>query len=149
MTDLQTDQLRLMAETFPDKVAYINLGDGAAITFDRWERQSNRLAHGLADRGVGKGDLVGLYLEAERILDFIVAYSAVHKLGAVAVPMNYRLSPAEAGDILDHAEVSAVVTSGSFGEAAAAAVRPAPVPPAGGHGGREGIGRAPSPSGRS
>ncbi|MGH9081021.1 MAG: class I adenylate-forming enzyme family protein [Acidimicrobiales bacterium] len=114
MVDLQADQLRSMANAYPDEVAYRNLTDGSSITFDRWERQSNRLAHGLRGRGIGKGDLVALWLEAGHILDFIVTYTAVHRLGAVAVPMNNRLSPPEARDILEHAEVRALVASGSL-----------------------------------
>ena len=92
MVDLLPDQLRLMASAYPDEVAYRNLGDGSSITFGRWERESNRLAHGFQAKGVRKGDLVAIDLEAEQILDFIVTYSAVHKIGAVCVPMNNRLS---------------------------------------------------------
>ena len=60
MADLLPDQLRLMASTYPDEVAYRNLGDGSSITFGRWETESNRLAHGLQARGIGKGDLVAI-----------------------------------------------------------------------------------------
>ncbi len=114
MVDLQTDQLRWMASAYPNEVAYRNLGDGSSITFGRWDRESNRLARGLRQRGTVKGDLVAIYLEAEDILDFIVTYSAVHKLGAVSVPMNNRLSPPEARGILEHAEPTAIVASGSL-----------------------------------
>jgi acyl-CoA synthetase (AMP-forming)/AMP-acid ligase II len=117
MADRLPDQLRLMASAYPDKVAYRNLGDGSSITFIHWERESNRLARGLQARGVGKGDLVAILLEAERILDFIVTYSAVHKLGAVSVPMNNRLSPPEIRAILEHADVAAIVTSDAYAEA--------------------------------
>ena len=86
MTELLTDQLRTMAGAYPAETAYRNLGDDSSITFDQWERRSNRLAHGLAARGVAKGDRVALLMRAEDILSWIVAYSAVHKLGAVAVP---------------------------------------------------------------
>ena len=116
MTDRLPDQLRLMATVYPDKVAYRNLADGSSITFIQWEQESNRLARGLQVRGVGKGDLVAIYLEAERILEFIVTYSAVHKLGAVSVPMNNRLSPPEVRTILEHAEVTAIVASGVYEE---------------------------------
>ena len=68
---------------------------------------------------MGKGDLVAILLEAERILDFIVTYSAVHKLGAVSVPMNNRLSPPEVRAILEHAEPTAIVTSDAYDEAVA------------------------------
>ena len=123
MADLLPDQLRLMAGAYPDAVAYRNLGDGSSITFDRWDRESNRLARGLQDRGIGRGDLVAIYLEAEQILDFIVTYSAVHKIGAVSVPMNNRLSPAEVQAILEHAEVTAVICSGAFEDAVAPSCR--------------------------
>jgi acyl-CoA synthetase (AMP-forming)/AMP-acid ligase II len=117
MVDLLPDQLRLMASAYPDEVAYLNLGDASSITFGRWERESNRLARGLQAKGVGKGDLVAIDLEAEQILDFIVTYSAVHKIGAVAVPMNYRLSAPEVRAILEQAEVTAVVCSAAFEDA--------------------------------
>ena len=114
MADLLPDQLRLMASAYPDEVAYRNLGDGSSITFARWDEDSNRLARGLRDRGVAKGDRVAIYLEPARILDWIVAYAAVHKLGAVSVPVNDRLSPTEVQVILEHAGVGAVVTSAAF-----------------------------------
>ena len=75
------------------------------------------MAHGLRAKGVRKGDLVAIDLEAEQILDFIVTYSAVHKIGAVSVPMNNRLSPPEMRAILEHAQVTAVVCSGAFEDA--------------------------------
>jgi acyl-CoA synthetase (AMP-forming)/AMP-acid ligase II len=114
LADLLPDQLRLMASAYPDEMAYRNLGDDSSITFGRWERESNRLARGLQARGVRKGDLVAIDLEAEQILDFIVTYSAVHKIGAVAVPLNYRLSPPEVRAILGQAEVTAIVCSAAF-----------------------------------
>ncbi len=116
VTELLTDQLRTMAAAYPDETAYRNLGDDTSITFDRWERQSNRLARGLVDRGVARGDRVAILMEADHILDWIVTYSAVHKVGAVAVPLNNRLSPPEVRGILEHAEVTAVVASGSYGD---------------------------------
>ncbi|HEY0225670.1 MAG TPA: AMP-binding protein, partial [Mycobacterium sp.] len=64
-----------MASAYPDEVAYRNLGSvggESSITFGRWEAESNRLAHGLQGKGVRKGDLVAIDLEAEQILDFIV-----------------------------------------------------------------------------
>lgn len=119
MVDLLPDQLRLMASAYPDEVAYRNLGDRSSITFDRWERESNRLARGLQAKGVQKGDLVAIDLEAEQILDFIVTYSAAHKIGAVSVPMNNRLSAPEVRSILEQAEVTAVVCSAAFEDAVA------------------------------
>jgi len=119
VVDLLTDQLRLMAAAYPEQVAYRNLGDDSSITFARWERESNRLARGLLHRGVGKGDLVAIYLEADQILDWIVAYSAVHKVGGVSVPVNNRLSAPEVRAILGHAEAAAAVVGGAYGDVVA------------------------------
>src|SRR5215469_14509520 len=116
MAGLLTDQLRLMAHAYPDKVAYCNVDSGDRVTFAAWEAESNRLARGLRARGVGKGDRVGIYLEPGQILDWIVTYSAVHKAGAVSVPTNNRLSPGEVKTIYEHAEVTAVVTTGRYAD---------------------------------
>jgi len=116
MAGLLTDQLRLMADAYPDKVAYCNVDSGDRVTFAGWEAESNRLARGLRARGVGKGDRVGIYLEPGQILDWIVTYSAVHKAGAVCVPTNDRLSAGEVKTIYEHAEVTAVVTTGRYAD---------------------------------
>jgi len=114
---LLTDHLRAMAATFPDKVAYRVIGVGE-MTFAQWEAESNRLARGLVDRGVAKGDRVALYLRAEEALRFMVAYSAVHKAGAVAVPTNIRLTEGELGRLLGHAEVKVMLTDSGLSPAA-------------------------------
>ena len=106
---LLTDHLRAMGRAFPDDVAY-RVVDGGTMTFAQWEAESNRLARALVAMGVAKGDRVSIYLRAEEALRFMVAYSAVHKAGAVAVPTNTRLADAELERLLGHAEVRAVLT---------------------------------------
>lgn len=112
--NLQVDQLRFMAQRYPDEIAYRDLDAATAITFAEWEEQSNRLARGLVARGVAKGDRVAIYLPSEECLHWIVAYAAVHKAGAVAVPANVRLTTRELTTILGHAEVSAAITCASL-----------------------------------
>jgi len=106
---LLTDHLRAMAAAFPDEVAY-RVVDGGAMTFGEWETESNRLARALAAMGIVKGDRAAIYLRAEEALRFMVAYSAVHKAGAVAVPTNTRLADAELEALLGHADVAAILT---------------------------------------
>ncbi|HTZ08457.1 MAG TPA: AMP-binding protein [Acidimicrobiales bacterium] len=109
MTTLLTDHLRAMAGAFPDEVAY-RVVDGGHMTFAQWEAESNRLGRGLQALGVAKGDRVSIYLRAEEALRWMVAYAAVHKAGAVAVPTNTRLADAELERLLTHAGVRAVLT---------------------------------------
>jgi acyl-CoA synthetase (AMP-forming)/AMP-acid ligase II len=106
---LLTDHLRAMAATFPDKVAY-QVTDGEQMTFAQWEAESNRLARALVAMGVTKGDRISIYLRADEALRFMVAYSAVHKAGAVAVPTNTRLTDSELERLLGHAEVRVLLT---------------------------------------
>jgi acyl-CoA synthetase (AMP-forming)/AMP-acid ligase II len=112
--ELQVDQLRFMAREHGDAVAYRNLDAETAITFEGWDGDSNALARGLVQLGVAPGDRVSIYLPADEVLRWIVAYAAVHKAGAVAVPTNTRLSEPELATILGHAEVSAVLTCESL-----------------------------------
>lgn len=111
MAQLLTDQLRTMAAKFPDEIGYENVGDGTRLTFLEWEERSNRLARGFIERGVAKSDRVAVHLAAERVLDWVTVYAAVHKAGAVAVPVNTRLVPRELAYILEHAEAAAAVTT--------------------------------------
>jgi acyl-CoA synthetase (AMP-forming)/AMP-acid ligase II len=108
--ELQVDQLRFMAREHPDVAAYRNLDAGTGLTFTEWDERSNALARGLGSLGVQPGDRVSIYLPSEEVLRWIVAYAAVHKAGAVAVPTNTRLSEPELATILGHAEVSTVLT---------------------------------------
>ncbi len=108
---LLVDQLRFMAETGGDRVAYADLDAATTITFRQWDDQSNRLARWLVERGVAKQDRVALYMDSDRCLQWIVAYAAIHKAGAVMVPVNTRLSIDEVLTILRHAEPTVIITN--------------------------------------
>jgi acyl-CoA synthetase (AMP-forming)/AMP-acid ligase II len=108
--DLQEDQLRFLARTLPDEPAYRNLDAGTSLTFAEWDAASNRLARTLVGLGVEKGDRVSIYLPADEVLRWVVAYAAVHKAGAVVVPTNTRQTVPELATILGHAEVVAMLT---------------------------------------
>ncbi len=108
--ELQVDQLRFMAREYPDAVAYRNLDAATSITFTEWDTASNALARGLVGLGIEPGDRVSISLPGDAVLGWIVAYAAIHKAGAVAVPTNTRLSDPERAAILGHAEVAAVLT---------------------------------------
>jgi acyl-CoA synthetase (AMP-forming)/AMP-acid ligase II len=111
---LQVDQLRHMAREHGDQIAYRNLGAGTTLTFTEWDEQSNQLARFLVSRGIAKGDRVSVYLPSDEVLRWIVAYAAVHKAGAVAVPTNTRLTARELTTILGHAEIRAMFTCGDL-----------------------------------
>ena len=111
MTDLLVDQLRDMAAAYPDETAYTLADTGESLTFRAWDAGSNRLARGLVAAGVGHGDRVGIHLPGTALIAWITAYPAIHRAGAVAVPVNTRLHADELAAILRHAGVSVVLTS--------------------------------------
>jgi acyl-CoA synthetase (AMP-forming)/AMP-acid ligase II len=112
VAELLVDQLRTMAEHFPAETAYVTIHDGAELTFSAWDTESDRLAQGLLDAGVAKGDRVAVYLPSELALAWITAYAAVHKAGAVAVPTSTRLAPRELEYVLSHCQAVAAFTGG-------------------------------------
>ncbi|MGW0590438.1 class I adenylate-forming enzyme family protein [Streptosporangium sp. NPDC002607] len=100
--------LALRAEQDPEREAVIVEGV-ASMTFGEWDRRSDDVAHGLLDRGVRRGDRIGLLFGSRDWVDFAVAYCAVQKTGAVAVPLSDRLAPAEVRHMLEHCSASALL----------------------------------------
>jgi acyl-CoA synthetase (AMP-forming)/AMP-acid ligase II len=103
---LQVDLLRQLAQTFPDGVAWRDLAHDQHLTLADWHAQSNRLARGLGQSGLGPGHRIALAVSDREPLTWLVSYMGIHKAGCVAVPLQTRLGPREFGRILDHAEAS-------------------------------------------
>jgi len=110
MAELLPDQLRLMAEHLPEEIAFTNVATDQDLTFDQWDRRSNQLARWLIGEGVLKGDRVAIHVPPAEPELFLVAYAAVHKAGAVAVPTSTRLVARELGYVLGHAGAVVVIT---------------------------------------
>jgi malonyl-CoA/methylmalonyl-CoA synthetase len=63
------------------------------LSYLELNKDSNRMANTFLDLGVKKGDRVILYLQ--KSLGFVVAYLAIQKIGAVAVPLNQGFKRSE------------------------------------------------------
>lgn len=68
----------------PDKLA-VCFGD-RTLTWKELNVEANKLAFGLMNRGVGKGDVVAYLMR--NCIDLVVSWWAIQKLGAVALPLN-------------------------------------------------------------
>ena len=75
------------ARTFGDRP--MMLFEGSTITWGDFNALANRYAHGLAKRGVGRGDTVSLLMENR--IEYLAAIAAVSKLGAIAGLINTNL----------------------------------------------------------
>ncbi len=81
------------------------------LTFRDVHNWSSRLARRLADEGVKPGDRVGLL--GANALAWPIAALAIIKTGAVLVPLNARLKPAEIRKVADDAGLSMILASKS------------------------------------
>jgi acyl-CoA synthetase (AMP-forming)/AMP-acid ligase II len=107
------EHLRRMAETFPDETAY-TVVDVGALTFAEWDGLANAMARALVEAGLQPGERIGIYLHPESALRWLVSYTAAHRAGGVAVPMNPRLASAEVRHMLAHSGATVVVTDGAL-----------------------------------
>src|SRR6202012_4655846 len=101
--------LHWWARTKGDQPAIV-LGE-EQLSYRQLHDWSGRLARRLADDGVKPGDRVGLL--APNTIQWPVAALAIMKAGAVLVPFNARLKPAEVRKIADDAGLSLLIAADS------------------------------------
>ena len=97
--------LRRRAATGPGAPA-LRLGDRVA-TYGELDDRAGRLAVALRDLEVGPGDRVGVWMHNG--IEMIETLFAIHKLGAAAVPLNFRLAAPEAAFIVEDAGLRGMV----------------------------------------
>lgn len=94
----------------PNKIAMI-YGD-QKFTYSEINARVNSLANALLDMGVKYGDKVAVFFRNNnRILE---SYYAIAKLGAIAVPLNYRFVGPELHYIIDNADAMTLIYQEDF-----------------------------------
>ena len=101
-----TNQLARHALMQPDTTALRFLGH--TTTWGELDRRVTALAGALSRRGVGFGDRV-LILMLNRT-EFIESFLAANKLGAIAVPVNFRMTPPEIAFLVSDCQARVVIT---------------------------------------
>lgn len=110
-----TDVLRHHAERFGDRTALVD-GD-ATQSWSQLLTDVQLTAGALREQGVGRGDVVAVLLyNSARFLELM---HAISHLGAVFMPLNWRLAPAELEYIVDHSAAVLLVTEPQLSERAA------------------------------
>ncbi|RIR05311.1 acyl-CoA synthetase [Mycobacteroides abscessus] len=99
------DLIEHAIDTMPDRVAIIS-GD-RKLTYAELEEQSNRLGHYLQSQGVGPGDKVGLY--CRNGIEIVIALTAIVKIRAISVNVNYRYVEAELHYLFENSDMAALV----------------------------------------
>ena len=94
------------AERTPDATAVICREKSCSYT--ELNRAANQLGHYLHDKGIGPGDLVGIYVE--RSIDMMVALLGILKSGAAYVPLDPLFPPDRISFMMEDAELKALLT---------------------------------------
>ncbi|GAA3026677.1 AMP-binding protein [Streptosporangium longisporum] len=103
-----------IAEADPQRRALIDT-DGTVTTYGELLALVNRVSHGLRARGLTTGDVVAGVLPNG--IDAVVMLMATGQTGLYYVPVNWHLTPAEIGYILDDCDARVVVTGPAGGAA--------------------------------
>ncbi|MGB9677678.1 MAG: class I adenylate-forming enzyme family protein [Candidatus Ratteibacteria bacterium] len=78
-------------------------------TYKTIEENANKFANFLRELGVEKGTKVGIYMLNNP--EYIYAYFAIFKIGAIAVPLDHRLKTEEIFPLLNHCKCDFLITT--------------------------------------
>jgi fatty-acyl-CoA synthase len=107
---LVDDFLRRAALLYPDKLAVV---DGPRrYTWREFQERVNRLSNALLALGIRKGDRVCILSPNSHF--FLESFYGTSQIGAILVPLNYRLVAADHEYIIGHAGVSVIVADPEF-----------------------------------
>jgi acyl-CoA synthetase (AMP-forming)/AMP-acid ligase II len=81
-------------------------------SFAQVEEASNRVEHGLTSLGIGAGDRVACL--TKQTADCAVLVLGANKIGAVCMPVNWRLAPPEVEYIVKHGQAKLMVADAAF-----------------------------------
>ncbi|MFH1624679.1 MAG: long-chain-fatty-acid--CoA ligase [Pseudomonadota bacterium] len=102
--------IKLSVEKFPEKVAVIY--KDKRVTYRELDSRANRIANGIADMGLKKGDKVGILLS--NCNEFVEIYYGMAKQGLISVPVNFRLAAPEIQYIVKNADSKALIMGEEF-----------------------------------
>jgi acetyl-CoA synthetase len=80
-----------------------------SLSYREFDRDVARLARGLSDIGIGRGDVVAIYMP--NLPETFVAFFAILKLGAIVMPLFSGFGPAPIQTRLNHGGAKAVITA--------------------------------------
>ena len=98
------------ARKFPELLAIEC--EGRSYSYLQFNEEVNRLANGLLQLGLNKGEKLALMMKNSD--HFVFTFFAAAKLGVVTVPVNYRLQENEVHYILEQSEADFVVCDKEF-----------------------------------
>jgi O-succinylbenzoate-CoA ligase len=102
------------AHLSPSLEGFVDVATERRFTYAELDARCNRTANALAALGVQPGDRVALLMMNG--VEFMDTFFAIAKLGAVCVPLNWRLVPEELAFILKDSGATVLVYGQEFGD---------------------------------
>jgi acyl-CoA synthetase (AMP-forming)/AMP-acid ligase II len=109
------DLLAMYAASQPDKPAVIDDRPGSPVvnwSFAELDRRANQLGHHLL--GVGVGTTTKVVWCGQNSAGLLAGVNAIRKVGAVGVPLNYRLTAEEAAYVIDNCDAQVVYVDAEY-----------------------------------
>lgn len=106
------DLLERRAAATPGQAFLFSEADSRSFTYAEFDAAVNATARLLLSHGVGKGDVVSLLMANSA--EYIVAYYACWKLGALAGPVNSLLKAEELAYVISNSEAKALLAHTEF-----------------------------------
>jgi long-chain acyl-CoA synthetase len=106
--------LESRAEATPDKLFLFSEADGRKFTYAEFDLAVNRTIRMLLSQGIGKSDVVSLLMP--NCAEYIIAYFACWKLGALAGPVNSLLKEHDTAFVMNNSEAKAILVNSEFQE---------------------------------
>lgn len=104
------DIFELVVQAVPDRTAF---GCGEQkLTFKQLDERANQLGNALRARGIGRGDNVGIQLY--NCAEYLEAFFACCKIGAIPVNVNYRYVSEELQGLFNSLDLRALVYGADF-----------------------------------
>jgi acyl-CoA synthetase (AMP-forming)/AMP-acid ligase II len=104
--------IRVNAKKYPHKLA---LKDAKRqLTFEELNIRTNKLANGILNSGINKGDKVAIL--SNNSIEFMELYVAAAKAGFIIVPINFRLHPDDVFFILKNSDAKIFIVDSRFQE---------------------------------
>ncbi len=104
--------LQRNANRTPNKIA-VKFEENV-YTYRELNEEVNRLANGLIAKGIKKSDKVAIMMQNSDL--FVISFYALMKIGAIAVPINYRLTSREVKYIIEDSDTVAIFFDPEYAE---------------------------------
>ena len=93
------------ARKYPLTEAIVSMGK--RISYQELDLFVTKFAHALRQQGLQEGDRIVLFMP--NVLEFVISYFAVQRIGAIVVPINAKFSLREVEFVMTHSEAACII----------------------------------------